>query len=389
MTWANLRRKLTSFGVMLIVGVIVVGVAAPTAAQTGQTHTVQAGENLFRIALRYGLTVETLASANGITDPARIYVGQVLVIPDATATAAVPAVVDPAAVPAATSNDLGILPAAVEPAAVAATAPVYHTIQRGETLASIGSIYGITWGEIAAANGIANANQIYAGQQLIIPGATAPGTAAVAPPVAVASTEFVPAPITTPGQRTHVVQAGEHLASIASAYGVSWPAIAAMNNISDPNQIYAGQTLVIPDVDTGLGVYAQPDAWAAPAAAAPTVTTGKQIVVDLSDQRVYAYENGALVRNVLVSTGLWGTPTVSGDYRIYVKYDAQLMTGPGYFLPGVPWVMYFYQGYSLHGTYWHNNFGQPMSHGCVNMPTDEAAWMYIWAPIGTPVHVQQ
>lgn len=389
MTWANLRRKLTSFGVMLIVGVIVVGVAAPTAAQTGQTHTVQAGENLFRIALRYGLTVETLASANGITDPARIYVGQVLVIPDAAVTEPIPAVVDPAAVPAVSSNDLGIFPAAVEPAAVAATAPVYHTVQRGETLASIGSIYGITWGEIAAANGIANANQIYAGQQLIIPGATAPGTAAVAPPVAVASTEYVPAPITSPGQRTHVVQAGEHLASIASAYGVSWPAIAAMNNISDPNQIYAGQTLVIPDVDTGLGVYAQPEAWAAPAAAAPTITTGKEIVVDLSDQRVYAYENGALVRNVLVSTGLWDTPTVSGDYRIYVKYDAQLMTGPGYYLPGVPWVMYFYQGYSLHGTYWHNNFGQPMSHGCVNMPTDEAGWLYTWAPIGTPVHIQQ
>lgn len=389
MTWANLRRKLTSFGVMLIVGVIVVGVAAPTAAQTGQTHTVQAGENLFRIALRYGLTVETLASANGITDPARIYVGQVLVIPDAAVTEPIPAVVDPAAVPAVSSNDLGIFPAAVEPAAVVATAPVYHTVQRGETLASIGSIYGITWGEIAAANGIANANQIYAGQQLIIPGATAPGTAAVAPPVMVASTEYVPAPITSPGQRTHVVQAGEHLASIASAYGVSWPAIAAMNNISDPNQIYAGQTLVIPDVDTGLGVYAQPEAWAAPAAAAPTITTGKEIVVDLSDQRVYAYENGALVRNVLVSTGLWDTPTVSGDYRIYVKYDSQLMTGPGYFLPGVPWVMYFYQGYSLHGTYWHNNFGQPMSHGCVNMPTDEAGWLYTWAPIGTPVHIQQ
>ncbi len=186
-----------------------------------------------------------------------------------------------------------------------------------------------------------------------------------------------------------MVQAGEHLASIASAYGVSWPAIAAVNSISDPNQIYAGQTLVIPASDTGQGVYIQPDAWTAPAAAAPTISDGKQIVVDLSDQRVYAYENGALVRNVLVSTGLWGTPTVSGDYRIYVKYDAQLMTGPGYYLPGVPWVMYFYQGYSLHGTYWHNNFGQPMSHGCVNMPTPEAAWLYTWAPIGTAVHVQQ
>jgi lipoprotein-anchoring transpeptidase ErfK/SrfK len=79
---------------------------------------------------------------------------------------------------------------------------------------------------------------------------------------------------------------------------------------------------------------------------------------------------------------------VLGDYSIYLKYDSQLMTGPGYYLPGVPWVMYFYQGYSLHGTYWHSNFGTPMSHGCVNLPTEEAAWFYTWAPIGTPVHVQ-
>ena len=65
------------------------------------------------------------------------------------------------------------------------------------------------------------------------------------------------------------------------------------------------------------------------------------------------------------------------------------MSGPGYYLPDVPFIMYFYKGYGLHGTYWHNNFGQPMSHGCVNMPTPEAEWAYNWAGIGTPVIVQQ
>jgi LysM repeat protein len=381
---AQAHRLITRSGVIVMVVTLALTAPvfsfAPTAAQTGQTHTVQAGENLFRIALRYGFTVEYLAAVNGITDPARIYVGQVLTIPDTAEP--IPAAVEPAASvdPAFASTDLGILPASSSPAA-----PVYHTVQRGETLESIGRAYGVSWGDIAAANDITNANRIYPGQQLIIPGASAPGTAAVAPSVAPASA----APATTSGQRTHVVRAGEHLSAIASAYGVSWPAIAAVNGLSDPNQIYAGQTLIIPDSDTGLGVYAQPGAWTAPAVPAPTTTTGKQIVVDLSDQRVYAYENGVLVRNVLVSTGLWGTPTVSGDYRIYLKYDSQLMSGPGYYLPGVPWVMYFYQGYSLHGTYWHNNFGQPMSHGCVNMPTPEAAWLYVWAPIGTPVHVQQ
>ncbi len=385
MTWAHTRRKLLRPALVLGVALVLIVPTlpdAPAAAQSGgSTHTVQSGENLFRIALRYGYTVEYLAAVNGIADPTTIYVGQVLTIPDPNAPA--PAEPAPASVPEP-------LPVAVNPAPAPATGPVYHTVQAGETLASIGRLYGLSWPELAAANGLSNPNQIYGGQQLVIPGTSSPGAAAVAPPVDQAPAPAVnPAPAPAVGERTHVVQAGEHLAAIARAYNISWPAIARANNITDPNQIYAGQTLVIPATDDGLGTYAQPQTWTPPAAPMPTITSGKQVVVDLSDQRVYAYENGQLVRNVLVSTGMWGTPTVSGDYSIYVKYDSQLMTGPGYYLPGVPWVMYFYKGYSLHGTYWHNNFGTPMSHGCVNMPTPEAQWLYTWAPIGTPVHVQQ
>jgi LysM repeat protein len=381
MTQAQRYWKLARPGIIVLLALLIFVAPAlksePTAAQGSQTHTVQAGENLFRIALHYGFTVEYLAAVNGIADPTMIYVGQVLVIPDAAAP--IPAA---PAVPAPAADNLGIITNTVP---MTTAAPVYHTVQAGETLSSIGQFYGVAWGDIAAANGLANANQIFSGQQLSIPGASAPGTAAVAPPVNTAP----PAPVATTGQTVHIVQAGEHLSAIARAYGISWPAIAAMNNITDPNTIYAGQQLIIPASDTGLGVYAQPDTWSPPAAPAPTLVDGKQIVVDLSDQRVYVYENGALLRNVLVSTGLWGTSTPPGDYRVYLKYDSQLMSGPGYYLPGVPWVMYFYQGYSLHGTYWHNNFGQPMSHGCVNMPTPEAEWLYTWAPIGTAVHVQQ
>jgi len=104
---------------------------------------------------------------------------------------------------------------------------------------------------------------------------------------------------------------------------------------------------------------------------------------------LYAYEGDTLVRSTLISSGRWPTVTVTGTYYIYLKYTAQRMRGPGYDLPGVPYVMYFYQGYALHGTYWHNNFGTPMSHGCVNMPTAEAEWAFNWASIGTPVTVQQ
>ncbi len=120
----------------------------------------------------------------------------------------------------------------------------------------------------------------------------------------------------------------------------------------------------------------------------PTGSSSERwIDVDLSNQRLVAYEGDTPVYWVIVSTGLPGTPTVTGQYRIYVKYPAQTMSGPGYYLPDVPYVMYFYQDYGIHGTYWHNNFGHPMSHGCVNAPTPDAQWLYTWAEVGTLVNV--
>jgi lipoprotein-anchoring transpeptidase ErfK/SrfK len=65
------------------------------------------------------------------------------------------------------------------------------------------------------------------------------------------------------------------------------------------------------------------------------------------------------------------------------------MEGPGYYLADVPYVMYFHMGYGLHGVFWHANFGQPMSHGCVNMPTAEAEWLFHWADVGTLVNVHR
>jgi lipoprotein-anchoring transpeptidase ErfK/SrfK len=111
------------------------------------------------------------------------------------------------------------------------------------------------------------------------------------------------------------------------------------------------------------------------------------IDVDLTNQRVYAYEGDTVVNSFIVSTGTWLTPTVTGKYSIYVKIRSGNMHGPGYFLPDVPYIMYFYKGYGLHGTYWHNNFGTPMSHGCVNLRTDEAGWLFNWASVGTVVNV--
>lgn len=122
---------------------------------------------------------------------------------------------------------------------------------------------------------------------------------------------------------------------------------------------------------------------------APTGIGGNEawIDVDLTQQMVYAYRGSELVNSFLVSTGTWEHPTITGQYNIYVKYEYTDMTGPGYYLPNVPYTMYFYKGYGLHGTYWHSNFGTPMSHGCVNLRTEDAQWLFDFASVGTLVNV--
>jgi lipoprotein-anchoring transpeptidase ErfK/SrfK len=111
------------------------------------------------------------------------------------------------------------------------------------------------------------------------------------------------------------------------------------------------------------------------------------IDVDLSQQMLYAYEGNTVVASFLVSTGVPAFPTVIGQYHIYIKLESTLMYGDGYYLPNVPYTMYFYKGYGIHGTYWHNNFGHPMSHGCVNMYTPDAEWLFYWASEGMLVNI--
>jgi len=111
------------------------------------------------------------------------------------------------------------------------------------------------------------------------------------------------------------------------------------------------------------------------------------IEVDLSMQMLYAYNGSQIISSFLVSTGTNSYPTVTGTYKIYAKLPTYRMVGPGYNLPDVPYSMFFYKGYSIHGTYWHSNFGTPMSHGCVNMNTNDAAWIYNQSSVGTYVFV--
>jgi lipoprotein-anchoring transpeptidase ErfK/SrfK len=125
---------------------------------------------------------------------------------------------------------------------------------------------------------------------------------------------------------------------------------------------------------------------------AQILTTQKLITVDTGKQMIYAWEGGRLINQSPVSTGMYYTPTVKGDFRIYKKYDVQDMKGyfppyPPYYLKNVPNVMYFYGAYAIHGAYWHNKFGTRVSHGCVNLPVAFSKWLYDFAPIGTRVVV--
>jgi lipoprotein-anchoring transpeptidase ErfK/SrfK len=120
----------------------------------------------------------------------------------------------------------------------------------------------------------------------------------------------------------------------------------------------------------------------------------KAIVVSISQQMLWAYKGDQVVLNSYVSTGRSGFDTPLGSFAVLSKLPSQTMEGviggEYYNVPDVPWVLYFTNsGHALHGTYWHNNFGTPMSHGCINLPMDIAAWLYDWAPLGTPVLVVQ
>lgn len=115
----------------------------------------------------------------------------------------------------------------------------------------------------------------------------------------------------------------------------------------------------------------------------------KWIEVDLSEQKLTAWNGGNKFLETLVSSGKWGkTPT--GEFNIWSKFKYTKMSGGSkelhtyYYLPNVPYTMYFHKDFGLHGTYWHNNFGQTMSHGCVNLPTLMAEKIYYWSTPTVP-----
>lgn len=124
----------------------------------------------------------------------------------------------------------------------------------------------------------------------------------------------------------------------------------------------------------------------------PTFAANKEIKVDLTTQTIFAYDNKQLIYQFPISSGKW-YPTPTGTFKPWAKLSSTRMRGGNptfgtyYDLPNVPHVVYFYKGYAIHGAYWHNNFGHPMSHGCINVALDNAALIYKFIDYDTPITI--
>ncbi len=341
----NLRigRRLAPF---VIICLLFLGSVLPASAND-DVHVVKPGETLSQIAESYGTTVEELRALNNLGNVDFVWYGQRLIV-QAAGTAPLP-------------RQSEITPAIA-----------YYQVQPGDTLSEIADFYGIGLAHLVELNQISPAQRLYIGQTLAVPAKD------------VETSRRVAAINNWP---VHVVQAGEHVGTIAALYGISVDALVQGNALANPSLIVPGQRLGIPPVgavdsaaastETKKSLYHQHTTF-------PT-DTERWIDVDLSEQRVVAYEGTTEVRAFIISSGLPDTPTVTGTFRIWAKIAAQDMyggnraSGDYYYLPGVPWVQYFYEDYAFHGTTWHANFGRPASHGCINMSPEEAAWLFEWA----------
>ncbi|BCL37137.1 L,D-transpeptidase [Nostoc sp. MS1] len=152
-----------------------------------------------------------------------------------------------------------------------------------------------------------------------------------------------------------------------------------------------GGALSLSVINTGSG---ETLATTAPQKIAKTVdilqkSDQRWIQVDLSQQKLIAWEGNKPVYAVAISSGKESTPTHIGTFKIQSKYRSTRMRGRGYDMPNVPYAMFYSGNYGIHGAYWHKKFGTPVSRGCVNLAPNHAKWLFSWASIGTPVVIQK
>lgn len=341
------------------------------ASEGYQLYRVRAGDSLSNLAQRHGLSVSKLAQINGMSPLRWLYSGQVLRLPGS---------------PAPVSQfGAGTL------ASAGARAPEdaqRYTVRPGDTLTRLAKRHGISLSRLLSMNGLTSARWLYVGQVLFVPveleaAEVEPVQRAV--PLAPAMQPVPPVAALQPGLgfgAIHTVRNGELLKDIAGHYGVNHAAIARLNNLTNRSILEEGQALRIP-TESALelleGMEQRLDQSRYP------TSSERWIEVDLSEQMAIAYEGTRPVRAFVVSTGVGNTPTVQGTFRIWAKIAMQDMRGGShaagtyYHLRDVKNVQYFHRSYGFHGTYWHDNFGTPMSRGCINMTNEDAKWLFDWA----------
>ena len=332
------------------------------------SYRVRPGDSLSAVALRHGLSVTQLARMNGISPLRWLYNGQVLRVPVSTA----PVQAAPAAAPV---SQVGAGSQVVE-------GITRYTIRPGDSLTRLARKHGISVSRLMSMNGLTSARWLYVGQVLLLPGApaTAPQPAQPVPALLPSPPEAALQPGRTQSVN-HTVHAGQSVSKIAEQYGVSPAAIARLNGLTIHSVLEVGQTLWIPSEDA-LELIESMYPRLNPAQY-PT-STERWVEVDLSEQLAIAFEGTNPVKAFVISTGVGNTPTVTGTFRIWAKIAMQDMSGGSraagnyYHLKDVPNVQFFYRGFGFHGTYWHSNFGTPMSRGCVNMTKEDAKWLFEW-----------
>jgi LysM repeat protein len=328
--------------------ILATALLVPPASAQGRVHVVQRGETLYAIATRYGTTVQAISSANALRNPSYIYAGQRLVIPGAGSNGG-------------TTN-----------AAPTASGSAY-TVRRGDTLWSIATRHGTTIAALRQANGLGS-NLIYTGQRLVIPGG--------------GSASNRPATQPSGGEQVYTVRRGDTLSAIAYRYGTTAWAISQANGLANPSFIYPGQRLRIP---SGGNVSVAP----APAAASTGIAS-RRILIDLSDQRMYVYQNGQLLWNWVVSTGRPGQDTAVGSYKVQNKIPNAYAYTWNLQMPY--WLGIYWAGSLQNGIHalpiqangqrlWAGYLGQRVSFGCIILSTQNAQTLYNWATVGTPVDI--
>ncbi len=358
--------------ILLVISVLaaLLALVSPVSADNPTIVVVGYGDTLYSIAARYGTTVDALMRANSLPDPKFIWVGQRLIVPQVGETSS------------------------------SAASSVY-TVAPGDTIYSIAARFGVTVDALARANGLYNTDLIFTGQRLMIPGRAAQATPQTA--TAAAGPSKTPSALATPQPGTVMTSTLKTPAAPATLQ----PGTVVTNTLKtpgapatlQPGTVVTGVVRPVPTpqpttvvTTTVKKASVQPrTAVTGTVTTAPAPTIGKWIDVNLTAQTTTALEGDTVIKAVLASTGTAVHKTPVGSFAIRSKVASQTMSGgygaDYYYLPGVPWVMYFFEENALHGAYWHTNFGHPMSHGCVNLAVEDAKWLYDWAEIGTPVIV--